>query len=70
MSKLREKLYDGLLNSDDLCEGIVDNAMIQFAEFLRNKTAQTKNGGYKLYSDFEIYNLQELLQIFKEKYYE
>lgn len=50
-------------------EQITDNFSVKFAEWLRLKTAQTKGGRYKLFSDGEIYTLTELLQIFKNNHY-
>lgn len=49
------------------CEKIEDDFAIEFAEWLRNKTAQVKGNMYKLFSDFEIYNIKELLEIYKKE---
>ena len=49
------------------CEQIADDYAIEFAEWLRQKTAQVKGNRYKLFSDFEIYTLKELLEIFKKE---
>lgn len=49
------------------CEKIADDYAIEFAEWLRQKTAQVKGNRYKLFSDFEIYTLKELLEIFKKE---
>lgn len=49
------------------CIEVAYNFAIGFAEWLRQKTSQVKGDRYKLYSDFEIYNLQELLQIYKSQ---
>jgi uncharacterized protein YwqG len=51
------------------CEQITDDFAVKFAEFLRAKTANTKGGGYKLFSDGEQYTLKELLQHFKINIY-
>jgi len=48
------------------CEKIADDFAIGFANWLRENTAQVKGGRYKLFKDFEIYNLKELLAIFKQ----
>ena len=46
-------------------EKIADEHAIEFAKWLREKTAHTKGGCYKLYNDFQQYNINELLHIFK-----
>jgi hypothetical protein len=53
----------------DQLEQITDDFSVAFAEFLRAKTANTKGGGYKLFSDGEQYTLKELLQHFKTNIY-
>lgn len=49
------------------CEKIADDYAVEFAEWLRQKTAQVKGNMYKLFSDFEIYTSKELLEIFKKE---
>ncbi|CAB4125743.1 hypothetical protein UFOVP54_216 [uncultured Caudovirales phage] len=48
-------------------EVIAEDFAIGFAEWLRNKTAQIKGDRYKLFSDFEIYTIKELLEIYKKE---
>lgn len=48
-------------------EQIADEFAIEFAEWLRQKTAQVKGNMYKLFSDFEIYTSKELLEIYKKE---
>lgn len=59
--------YDELYESSNQCEQIADKYAIEFAEWLRNKTAQVKGDRYKLFSDFEIYTINELLEIYKKQ---
>jgi hypothetical protein len=48
-------------------EKISDDFAINFAKWLRKNTAQTKGGSYKLFNDFQQYNLNELIEIFKNQ---
>lgn len=48
-------------------EKIAEDFAVEFSKWLRKNTAQTKGGSYKLFNDFQKYNLTELVQIFKNQ---
>ena len=60
--------YDEFCEAPNKCEQIAEEFAVKFAKWLREKTAHTKGGGYKLYNDFQQYNINELLQIFKHSH--
>jgi len=72
MSKLREKFEAIILDyfdKADKCEQIADDFAVKFANFAKNNT------DYDCWDDkFDykgvLYTSTELLQIFKDKYYE
>ena len=44
-----------------------DERAIDFAEWLRTNTKHRKGGSYKLYQDFQDYNISEILEIYKKQ---
>jgi hypothetical protein len=68
--KLEQKFEAVEPNHKNYLEGLVevaDEFAIDFARWLRKNTAQTKGGSYKLFNDFQQYNLTELIEIFKNQ---
>ena len=74
MSKLREKLKKEGFSNVDYLQQIADDFAVKFSEWKDKYT--TKVFGYYQFNDDAgngnrpIYNTTELLQIFKDKYYE
>ena len=72
MSKLREKLNSAWIttNPTEQCEQIADDFAVSFAEWLRVNYYDNGESWTEWNSDDNTFTTTELLQIFKDKYYE
>jgi hypothetical protein len=69
-NELNKLLENRIYNHEDCVfeiEKIAYDFAVNFAKWLRKNTAQTKGGSYKLFNDFQQYNLIELIEIFKNQ---
>ena len=71
MSKLREKLNSAWIttNPTEQCEQIADDFAVKFEIFKINNNITFERDGWYIFEK-EHLTVNELLQIFKDKYYE
>jgi len=75
MSKLREK-FDLKINRykeehlSEQCEQITDDFSVKFAEWMDKECRKSHSHALRYWLLGELKTTQELLQIFKDKYYE
>lgn len=69
-NELNKLLENRIYNHEECVSKIEELAYyfaVNFAKWLRKNTAQIKGGSYKLFNDFQQYNLNELIEIFKNQ---
>lgn len=49
---------------------ITDNFTLEFIKWLNERTTQLKENYYIFFTDGKMYTINELIEIFKTKYYE